>query len=113
MQLFETELMSFRGRVTRIPFACAAAVYFALGVLLPLQFEVSFAAWLVAITGLNALLCSFPVRRLHDLGDSGLGAIWTFIPFIGQAYWLKLTLRRGTVGYNRYGVDPLKYKFTG
>ena len=113
MQLYGIEIFSMKGRVTRLPYACVTAIYFTLGVIVPLCLEASLYVWLALITALNVLLCSFPVRRLHDMEKSGTGAVLVFIPVLGQLYWLNLARKKGTDGYNRFGVDPLKYKFSG
>jgi uncharacterized membrane protein YhaH (DUF805 family) len=46
------------------------------------------------------------VRRLHDVNKSGWMFLINFIPLIGFFWFLILTLKSGTVGENKYGVDP-------
>ena len=57
------------------------------------------------------------VRRLHDLNHTGwfvlIPIFAIFIVPIGLIivliFWLYLFFAPGTVGYNRYGADPLAY----
>lgn len=46
------------------------------------------------------------VKRLHDVDKSGWLIILLFIPFIGFIFGLYMLLADGTVGPNRYGMDP-------
>lgn len=46
-------------------------------------------------------------RRLHDIGTSGGGAFFIFVPIIGFFFFLYLLFKRGTVGENEYGPEPL------
>lgn len=49
------------------------------------------------------------IRRLHDLDKSGWFMLLVLIPFVNVIFGLYLLLARGTVGYNRFGADPLNY----
>ena len=49
------------------------------------------------------------IRRLHDLDKSGYFALIALIPLIGAIFSIYLFFAPGTVGYNRYGADPLTY----
>ncbi len=49
------------------------------------------------------------IRRLHDLDKSGWFMLVILIPFVNIIFGLYLLLAQGTVGYNRYGADPLTY----
>lgn len=52
---------------------------------------------------------SICVKRLHDLGMSGLWFLVLFVPAVGQIMFLLLLGRmRGIRGGNRFGPEPLK-----
>ena len=58
-----------------------------------------------------ALLIFFPqlavtVRRLHDIGKSGVLILIVFIPFIGSFWLLILSCMEGQSRNNRWGIDP-------
>jgi uncharacterized membrane protein YhaH (DUF805 family) len=54
-------------------------------------------------TGLAVL-----VKRCHDRDRSGWYLLWGLIPVLGEIWLLiELGFRRGTVGRNLYGADPL------
>jgi len=46
------------------------------------------------------------VRRLHDVGKSGLWYFITLVPCIGGLWLLILLVTAGTAGSNQYGFDP-------
>jgi uncharacterized membrane protein YhaH (DUF805 family) len=48
------------------------------------------------------------VRRLHDLDRSGWFILLYFVPVIGFVVLLVWFCRRGTIGPNRFGPDPLQ-----
>jgi uncharacterized membrane protein YhaH (DUF805 family) len=47
------------------------------------------------------------VRRLHDLDRSGWWCFINFVPVLGLIVLIYWFCQRGTVGMNRFGVDPL------
>lgn len=47
------------------------------------------------------------VRRLHDLDMSGWNYFWRLFPIFGEIFLLYSYAKRGTVGDNRFGPDPL------
>ena len=51
---------------------------------------------------------SLGVRRCHDLDKSGWWLLLGVIPYINVAWGLYLICKRGTVGSNRYGADPIR-----
>jgi len=67
------------------------------------------AGWTIAIVG--AVLLAFPhVKRLHDLGRSGLEAWFLVVPLY-NLYWLFLLwTTKGENGPNAYGPDPLRVR---
>ena len=64
---------------------------------------------LAAIIILGALLpmLAVEVRRLHDIDKSGWNILWFSIPIVGFILRIIWLCRRGTVGDNRFGPDPL------
>ena len=50
---------------------------------------------------------SLGVRRCHDLDKSGWWLLLGIMPYINIAWGLYMICRRGTVGPNRYGNDPV------
>ena len=46
------------------------------------------------------------VRRLHDVGKSGLMFFISLIPVIGTIWVFVLLVRNGQTGENKYGLDP-------
>ena len=63
---------------------------------------------LVFLYGLAVLLPSLAVlvRRLHDIGMSGLWILIGLVPFVGGIVLLVFALLPGNQGLNRYGDDP-------
>jgi len=64
---------------------------------------------LAAIIILGALvpMLAVSVRRLHDIDKSGWNILWFSIPIVGFIVRIIWLCRRGTVGDNRFGHDPL------
>lgn len=48
------------------------------------------------------------VRRLHDIGRSGWWYWLYYIPLVGFVLMLVWGCERGTIGFNRFGPDPLR-----
>lgn len=46
------------------------------------------------------------VRRLHDIGKSGLWLFISFVPIIGGIWLLVLLATEGDSEYNEFGSDP-------
>ena len=66
---------------------------------------VPMAIWsIIAFVG-NIMLS---IRRLHDLNKSGWFLLIWLIPFVNIIFLLYMCLAPGTVGYNKYGADPLQ-----
>lgn len=51
------------------------------------------------------------VRRLHDLGKSGVMLFLVLIPIIGAIWLFILFLKEGEEGENEYGPDPKEVTF--
>jgi len=58
------------------------------------------------IAGVGNIMLS--IRRLHDLNKSGWFLLIALIPIIDIIFLLYIWLMPGTVGYNKYGADPLE-----
>lgn len=63
-------------------------------------------------TGIFALALVIPsiavsIRRMHDLGRSGWWLLIGLVPLIGGLVLLVWYCSRGTIGSNRFGLDPL------
>ena len=50
------------------------------------------------------------VRRLHDINKSGWFILISLIPILGSIIVLVMTIEKGTLGKNRFGEYPLKFK---
>ncbi|MBQ3452340.1 MAG: DUF805 domain-containing protein [Selenomonadaceae bacterium] len=61
--------------------------------------------WAVLAT---AGACMLMARRLHDLDKNGGFFLISFIPVVGLIFMVYLFFKEGTVGYNKYGADPLE-----
>ena len=46
-------------------------------------------------------------RRLHDVNKSAWWLLMHFLPLFGTLYLLYLSLKKGDVGPNRFGEDPM------
>lgn len=46
------------------------------------------------------------VRRLHDIGKSGLNVLWVFLPIIGWIMLLYWYCQDSQVGENKWGANP-------
>ena len=46
-------------------------------------------------------------RRLHDIDQEGRDIFVVILPIVGPIFLFVWCCRRGTVGDNRYGPDPL------
>ena len=63
------------------------------------------------ISGLYSLALIVPslaaaVRRLHDIGKSGIWILVGFIPLIGWIWLIILLIKQGDPGPNMYGPPP-------
>jgi len=52
---------------------------------------------------LSAIWCYSTIKRLHDLGSTGWGSLFTFVPFIGSLMLLCLVFIPGQKKSNAYG----------
>ena len=69
-------------------------------------------------TGISAIIVlilfipaiSVSVRRLHDINKSGWFVIISVIPYIGWIILAIMLIGKGTLGKNKFGKYPLKFK---
>ncbi len=68
--------------------------------------------WLYILIFLASLWIYFSscVRRLHDLGRSGIHILSYFIPILGLFTLYDILAKKGISGFNKYGVSPDKQK---
>lgn len=55
-----------------------------------------------------ALASVWAIKRLHDINMPGWWALVIFVPLANLAMGIFLLARKGTIGPNRYGRDPLQ-----
>ena len=109
---------SFSGRIPRRTYWLAIFAYFFFSSVLPLTvYEViedvillypdqSLVVLYVYLVLCSVLYFSALVRRLHDIGRSGLWALVSFIPLVGFLFGFVLGCLSGAEGANRYGPNP-------
>lgn len=83
-------------------------LFYFIGLKLHSNMIVMIVSLLILIFGLVVLLpgIAVTVRRLHDVGKSGLWYFITLVPCIGGLWLLILLVTAGTAGSNQYGFDP-------
>lgn len=100
--------LSSHGRLPRASWAfrtlLLALLTTALGELV-LKFSNSLYCLLLLLFFLGA--CQLAIRRLHDVGASGITMYWLLIPIIGPLYVFAKLLKAGTLSENRFGHSPL------
>ena len=52
----------------------------------------------------------FAIKRLHDLGRSGIHSIWFVVPIVGQILVILLLFLKGNDGQNNYGINSAIYR---
>ena len=63
------------------------------------------------INKLNLLsITCLMIQRLHDLNKSSIHSLLLLIPIYNIFLILCILFKRGTVGSNEYGADPLAFK---
>lgn len=88
--------------------AAISYVFYFIGIKIQSNTMIMIFALFILIFGLVVLLpgIAVTVRRLHDIGKSGIWYFITFVPFIGGICLLILLVTAGTTGSNQYGLDP-------
>ncbi len=69
--------------------------------------------WVAYLVIMAPPLWAVTVRRMHDLNRSGRWAALGFMPLAGGPRLTRMLARRGTVGPNQYGPDPLRPELGG
>ncbi len=112
-----TKYADFNGRARRSEYwwfyLAYVLVIFAVSAISELQTSqsgqpgvISLLAGLVVL-GTFLPMLAVQVRRLHDIDKSGWNILWFIIPLVGFILTIVWYCRRGTVGDNRFGPDPL------
>ena len=94
--------ITFSGRVPRRRYWLTFLIWFL--VMIPLLF-IPFVNIAVYIYSIVCSL-SFAVRRLHDIGKSGVAYLICFVPFVGGIILLIWLCRNSDWGPNLYGPNP-------
>ena len=66
-----------------------------------------FVVYIVVIIVSSIFVAIMSIKRLHDLGKSGLEMFWHFLPLLGSFYLFVLLLfEKGNLEKNKYGPVP-------
>jgi uncharacterized membrane protein YhaH (DUF805 family) len=106
---FWKNYVNFNGRARRAAYWYTVLMHLIIGVAIGvLTVFIPAAQNLAYVYSLAALVpgISLCVRRLHDLGKSGLWYLLVFIPFIGAIVLLIWFCKPGIEGDTPYGPDP-------
>lgn len=111
--------LSAQGRIPRSQYWLGTGVMFlaqiGISVALANAGDSSAKDMLGILTGLAFMAISFvlAIKRFHDLGKSGWFSLLLLIPLVNFFIWLFwLGCKRGTIGPNRFGDDPLQKENT-
>lgn len=101
----------FSGRARRKEYWMFVLVNLLIGAVLNLLATFTNLYFFSVISGIYGLAVLIPhiavaVRRLHDIGKSGVWFLVVFIPFIGWIWFIILMATEGVAGSNEYGEDP-------
>jgi len=121
------DYFSFSGRLNRKPYICRSIAATFISITLAFLLFFAFAGfppsrqykhpefvWIhVTLLLLIMVLTiwigfSLGVRRCHDVEKSGWWLLLGMVPYINIAWGLYLIFKRGTIGSNRYGDDPIR-----
>jgi uncharacterized membrane protein YhaH (DUF805 family) len=64
----------------------------------------------IGIIGSSILIISTFIQRLHDLGRQGREIFLMLIPFYNIYLMYVFALKKGTIGVNEYGINPIDKK---
>lgn len=116
----EERFLSTKGRINRKIFILYAIsfILFCLFLIIPtllivisttdeiiVDISASIVSTLIELALLPSLFLG--IKRLHDLDKSAVWIVLYVIPLINILFFIYLCLRRGTIGDNKYGKDPL------
>lgn len=94
----------FKGRARRQEFWMFTLFYCLASILVSMIFLPLFGSLLML--GLLVPSLAVNVRRLHDVGKSGLWMLLYLIPIVGVIWMLVYMVTEGQSGENEYGPDP-------
>lgn len=97
----------FKGRARRQEFWMFTLFYCLASILVSMIFLPLFGSLLML--GLLVPSLAVNVRRLHDVGKSGLWILLYLIPIVGVIWMLVYTVTEGQSGENEYGPDPKQF----
>ena len=101
----------FKGRASRSEYWWFYLFYIVTGAIpssIPNELVMAF-GWIMIILLLIPSLAA-AVRRLHDVNTSGFFLLIAIIPVLGPIIVLVKIIGKGTLGKNRFGEYPLKFK---
>jgi len=101
----------FKGRASRSEYWWFYLFYIVTGAIpsiIPNELVMAL-GWIMIILLLIPSLAA-AVRRLHDVNTSGFFLLIAIIPVLGAIIILVKTIAKGTLGKNRFGEYPLKFK---
>lgn len=117
METIFNDIFTTDGRISRLPYVKYIVLLWIASAVVGFVFD------FIGGNGESSLLLSIPmgalllgmsvgnimldIRRLHDLNKSGWFCLVMLVPFVNIIFQLYLLFAQGTVGYNRYGEDPL------
>lgn len=102
------KLLSWEGRICRWQYLIAFMLVVAIGTFFAVVSggDDLAMAFIIPISGL--LLIPSQIRRLHDIGWSGVVIFLFLIPIVNIILGFILLVAAGTKGPNKYGEDPHK-----
>lgn len=111
MHKYLTHIFSTAGRISRNSFfwTSLATAIIIIFLYIILQTLFGYASTLILYPFIVWIFFSLSGKRLHDFGVSRWRLLVLLIPVFGPL-WLGfiLLMRKGTVGHNQYGDDPLQ-----
>ena len=117
MQICFKKFFNFKDRASRSEYWYFQLVFTILSLPLFIYEDSSNDTHLI-YTGISAIIVlilfipaiSVSVRRLHDINKSGWFVIISVIPYIGWIILAIMLIGKGTLGKNKFGKYPLKFK---
>jgi uncharacterized membrane protein YhaH (DUF805 family) len=100
-----------RGRIARSTYwlACIALIVVFAAAFITLESVAGRSSTLVLYPPLLWAALALAIKRCHDRAKSPLWLLLLLIPVLGPLWWLiALGMRRGTLGENQYGHDPME-----
>ena len=104
----DTSFFSYEGRINRAKYFLIMLLigfvgFFVITIWASASPESSFLGNIILV-----IFASFPVvKRWHDIDKSGANYFWSLVPIANLVAGIILLFRKGTIGSNQYGPDPL------